>query len=242
VGTHRKSSASAALREQLRAEAGRYVDAEKVPFRLLHRVCEALRDEDGGGEGPWLQDLVRGESGGVALEAPRRPPRDPELEARCRRLRDDLEQREYDEMTRDVRGKRGDEGLKMSTLTRELGFGAHVVTVMAACFAGGMVTGEACLFFFWLFGFLAFWLFGFFFWSRRLPSACLVFLAGRIFFFSGAADRARTPRIARASRTLPVGRSVAPDSQTVQVVLGMAGCFVALMVEALLFIARDGKT
>jgi hypothetical protein len=34
---------------------------------------------------------------------------------------------------------------------------------------------------------------------------------------------------------------VAPDSQTVQVVLGAIGGFVALMVEALLFIIRDGK-
>jgi hypothetical protein len=34
---------------------------------------------------------------------------------------------------------------------------------------------------------------------------------------------------------------VAPDSQTVQVVLGMVGGFIALMVEALLFILRDGR-
>ena len=115
------------------------------------RVCEALRDENKGGDagdggGPWLQDLVRGEPGGVALEAPKRPPRNPELEARCQKLRDEMEQREYDEMTKDVTGmgRRGkDGGLKMSTLTRELGFGAHVITVMGACFAAGVVTGKA---------------------------------------------------------------------------------------------------
>ena len=42
--------------------------------------------------------------------------------------------------------------------------------------------------------------------------------------------------------TLTTGRSIAPDNQTVQVVLGMVGGFVALVVEALLFIIRDGKT
>ena len=103
VGTLRRE-------EDLRAEAARYVDAKKVPFRLLKRVCDALRDDDGGGGGgggdddggPWLQDLVRGDGGegdgvggggGVALEAPKRPRRNPELEARCQKLRDEMEQR-----------------------------------------------------------------------------------------------------------------------------------------------------
>ena len=93
------------IEEDLRVEAARYVDAKKVPFRLLKRVCEALRDDDGGGSGgdddggPWLQDLVRGDGvgvgggGGVALEAPKRPRRNPELEARCQKLRDEMEQR-----------------------------------------------------------------------------------------------------------------------------------------------------
>lgn len=136
--------------EDLGAEAALYVDAEEVPFRLLKRVCEALRADaaarggDGGDGGPWLQDLVRG--GGVALKPPKRPPRNAELEARCQQLRDEMAQKEYDEMTKDVMGtgtRRGGEGLKMSTLTRELGFGAHVITMMAACFVGGVVTGEA---------------------------------------------------------------------------------------------------
>ena len=38
------------------------------------------------------------------------------------------------------------------------------------------------------------------------------------------------------------GRSLAPDSQTIPVVLGMVGGFLALMVEALLFMLRDTKT
>lgn len=148
VGTP-ASSKDVSVSEDLAAEAALYVDAEEVPFRLLKRVCEALRADaaarggDGGDGGPWLPDLVRG--GGVALKPPKRPPRNAELEARCRQLRDEMAQREYDEMTKDVVGtgaRRGGEGLKMSTLTRELGFGAHVITLMAACFVGGVVTGE----------------------------------------------------------------------------------------------------
>jgi hypothetical protein len=50
--------------------------------------------------------------------------------------------REYDEMTKDVTGMRRGAGVKMSGLTRDLGFGAHVLTVMAACFVGGMVAGR----------------------------------------------------------------------------------------------------
>lgn len=181
----------------LRAEAARYADADAVPFRLLQRVCEALRaagggdpgggaegmlnkvDDDGvagGTGGPWLQDLVRG--GGVALEPPRRPPRNPELEARCQKLRDEMARREYEEMTKDVTGRRRGEASHVSALTRDLGFVAHVITVVIACFAGGVVTG----------------------------------------------------------------RSFAPDSLTPQVVLGAVGGFIALIVEALLFMLREGKT
>jgi hypothetical protein len=66
----------------------------------------------------------------------------------------------------------------MSDATRELGFGAHVVTLMGACFLAGAVAG----------------------------------------------------------------RSIAPESVTVQAVLGAVGMFAALMVEALLFMLRDAKT
>ena len=38
------------------------------------------------------------------------------------------------------------------------------------------------------------------------------------------------------------GRSIAPESATVQAVLGAVGMFAALMVEALLFMLRDAKT
>ena len=38
------------------------------------------------------------------------------------------------------------------------------------------------------------------------------------------------------------GRSIAPESVTVQAVLGAVGMFAALMVEALLFMLRDAKT
>ncbi len=151
------------------------VDAETVPFRLLRDVAVALRDA-GDVSGPYLQDLVRG--GGLALDPPRRAARDPALERRCRDLRKAQEEREYAAMTEDVtRGSRGG-GIQMSDATRELGFGAHVVTLMGACFLGGAVAG----------------------------------------------------------------RSIAPESVTVQAVLGAVGMFAALMVEALLFMLRDAKT
>ena len=149
------------------------IDAETVPFRLLRDVARALRGVDK--DEPYLQDLVRG---GLALEAPKRPTRDLTLEHRCRTLREAQELREYEHMTKDVTRTRRGGGITMSGVTRELGFGAHVLTLMAACFAGGVVAG----------------------------------------------------------------RAIAPENTTVQVVLGTIGMFVALMVEALLFMLRDAKT
>jgi len=166
-----------ATRDALRrASASTHVvDAETVPFRLLRDVAVALRDA-GDVSGPYLQDLVRG--GGLALDPPRRAARDPALERRCHDLREAQEAREYAAMTEDVTRDRRGGGIRMSDLTRDVGFGAHVVTLMGACFLGGAVAG----------------------------------------------------------------RSIAPESVTVQAVLGAVGMFAALMVEALLFMLRDAKT
>ena len=166
-----------ATRDALRrASASTHVvDAETVPFHLLRDVAVALRDA-GDVSGPYLQDLVRG--GGLALDPPRRAARDPALELRCHDLREAQEAREYAAMTEDVTRDRRGGGIRMSDLTRDIGFGAHVVTLMGACFLGGAVAG----------------------------------------------------------------RSIAPESVTVQAVLGAVGMFAALMVEALLFMLRDAKT
>ena len=149
-----------------------YAEAPTVPFRILRRACEIARRDapverregiahprtDGGGEGggggPWLQDVVRG--GGVELVAPSRPPRSRTLDAEIARLRRDAHDREYAAMTRDVshsggfgfgaheRTRTKDDGrLRMSALTRDLGFGAHVLTVMFACALGGWFAGDA---------------------------------------------------------------------------------------------------
>ena len=145
-----------------------YAEASTVPFRILRRACEIARRDapverlegiahphtDGGGGGPWLQDVVRG--GGVELVAPSRPPRSRTLDAEIARLRRDAHDREYAAMTRDVshsggfgfgaheRTRTKDDGrLRMSALTRDLGFGAHVVTVMFACALGGWFAGDA---------------------------------------------------------------------------------------------------
>ena len=251
--------------EELREEAQRYVDAENVPFRLLKRVCEVLREENsGGGGGPWLQDLVRGESGGIALEAPKRPPRNPELEARCQKLRDELEQKAYDEMTKDVTGmgrrRGGDGALKMSTMTREIGFGAHVITVMGACFAGGVVAGEAPVHSITIAhgdinNLLALvrvsdTMISHHFVITQLITKKKKTKSNKTFPPPLPLDTVRwrekhsavSHSLSAPLATLTTGRSIAPDNQTVQVVLGMVGGFVALVVEALLFIIRDGKT
>ena len=126
-----------------------------VPFRILRRACEIARRDapvehpgtDGEGRGPWLQDVVRG--GGVELVAPSPPARSRALDAKIAQLRREHADREYAAMTRDVSHSRTgtnepDDGrLKMSALTRDLGFGAHVVTVMFACALGGWFAGEA---------------------------------------------------------------------------------------------------
>ena len=117
-----------------------------VPFRLLRRACDALRASAGPseGDGPYLQDIIR--SGGVHLTGPKPAPRDPKLDAILAKLRREKEDREYEEMTADVNkgGGVADDGrLKMSSLTRDLGFGAHVVTVMFACALGGWFAGAA---------------------------------------------------------------------------------------------------
>ena len=128
------------------SEFARHAQEQTVPFRLLRRACDALRASAGPseGDGPYLQDIIR--SGGVHLTGPKPAPRDPKLDAILAKLRREKEDREYDEMTADVNkgGGVADDGrLKMSSLTRDLGFGAHVVTVMFACALGGWFAGAA---------------------------------------------------------------------------------------------------
>ena len=126
-------------------EFANHAQENTVPFRLLRRACDALRASAGpsGGDGPYLQDITIG--GGVHLTGPKPAPRDPKLDAILAKIRREKEDREYDEMTADVnKGGVADDGrLKMSSLTRDLGFGAHVVTVMFACALGGWFAGAA---------------------------------------------------------------------------------------------------
>ena len=136
-----------------------YAGESTVPFRILRRACEIARSPEGtehpgtgGGGGPWLQDVVRG--GGVQLVAPVPPARARALDAEISRLRRDAHDREYAAMTRDMshsggfgfdpnKHKKDDGRLRMSALTRDLGFGAHVLTVMFACALGGWFAGDA---------------------------------------------------------------------------------------------------
>ena len=126
-------------------EFANHAQENTVPFRLLRRACDALRASAGPseGDGPYLQDITIG--GGVHLTGPKPAPRDPKLDAILAKIRREKEDREYDEMTADVnKGGVADDGrLKMSSLTRDLGFGAHVVTVMFACALGGWFAGAA---------------------------------------------------------------------------------------------------
>ena len=126
-------------------EFANHAQENTVPFRLLRRACDALRASAGPseGDGPYLQDIIR--SGGVHLTGPKPAPRDPKVDAILAKIRREKEDREYDEMTADVnKGGVADDGrLKMSSLTRDLGFGAHVVTVMFACALGGWFAGAA---------------------------------------------------------------------------------------------------
>lgn len=127
-------------------EFANHAHENTVPFRLLRRACDALRASAGPseGDGPYLQDIIR--SGGVHLTGPKPAPRDPKLDAILAKIRREKEDREYEEMTADVNkgGGVADDGrLKMSSLTRDLGFGAHVVTVMFACALGGWFAGAA---------------------------------------------------------------------------------------------------
>ena len=126
-------------------EFANHAQEQTVPFRLLRRACDALRASAGPSseDGPYLQEITIG--GGVHLTGPKPAPRDPKLDAILAKLRREKEDREYDEMTADVnKGGVADDGrLKMSSLTRDLGFGAHVVTVMFACALGGWFAGAA---------------------------------------------------------------------------------------------------
>lgn len=127
-------------------EFANHAQEQTVPFRLLRRACDALRASAGPSseDGPYLQEITIG--GGVHLTGPKPAPRDPKLDAILAKLRREKEDREYDEMTADVNkgGGVADDGrLKMSSLTRDLGFGAHVVTVMFACALGGWFAGAA---------------------------------------------------------------------------------------------------
>jgi len=127
-------------------EFANHAHENTVPFRLLRRACDALRSSarPSEGDGPYLQDITIG--GGVHLTGPKPAPRDPKLDAILAKIRREKEDREYEEMTADVNkgGGVADDGrLKMSSLTRDLGFGAHVVTVMFACALGGWFAGAA---------------------------------------------------------------------------------------------------
>ena len=129
-----------ALPADLRSDAERHADRDLVPWRLLHRACKALREAEQ--PAPWLHILAR--SGGLHLPTPERAARSEELEARMGKLRSRAAEREYQALVQDVtRNEREErERVPVSSALREVGFGVHVLTVMAACFVASLIAGR----------------------------------------------------------------------------------------------------
>lgn len=129
-----------ALPTDLRSDAERLATCEFVPWQVLHRACKALREA--GQPAPLLQELAR--SGGLHLPPPARATRSEELEARMGKLRLRAAEREYQALVQDVtRSEREErERVPVSSALREVGYGVHVLTVMAACFVASLIAGR----------------------------------------------------------------------------------------------------
>ena len=153
------------LPEPLRAEALLYVESEVVPWRLLHSACLALRRAPaalGGAQGAplspppapppltfaaadaWLHTLAR--TGGVHLPGtPAARQRSPELVQRLETLRVRAEELQYQTLVTDVTLRESAERgrVPISGAMREIGYGVHVLSVMATCFLVALIAGRS---------------------------------------------------------------------------------------------------
>jgi len=117
-----------------------------VPWRLLHSACFLLRSQSAlneQGSPAWLHKLLR--AGELHLPQPPRRQRNSELEMRLERLRSQAAEREYQALVEDVTRREASERerVPLSSAVREVGYGVHVLTVMATCFTAALVAGRS---------------------------------------------------------------------------------------------------
>lgn len=136
-----RASRLATLPADLREEVRLGSASATVPWRLVQRACCALR-VSGCPPGPWLHRLVRG--GLLLPPVCERPPRSAALEQRVERLRGAAAERSYQALVADVTRAEAAERdrVPLAGAVRELGFVAHVVSVMGACFVAGYCVGR----------------------------------------------------------------------------------------------------
>ena len=135
-----KAASLNSLSTELRAAAELSAGSASVSWRLLLSVCTALRRE--GTCSPRLHVLARR---GLLLPRPSSaPPRSASLEQRVGTLRIQAAESAYQALVSDVtRAEKAErERVPLSSTARDVGFGLHVVTLMAACFLGAYLVGR----------------------------------------------------------------------------------------------------
>eukprot|EP00897_Mesotaenium_endlicherianum_P001587 jgi/Mesen1/1456/ME000132S00396 len=122
-----------------------YSPGSFIPFKLLQSLLEALRsgtriaDE----QGPWLHEFALGS--GLHLPPPKPREKSKELTERLAKLKEAEERRQYRELVKDVtlQERRLEDREYLSTYKDQLGFGIHVVAIMATGFVAGYVGMKA---------------------------------------------------------------------------------------------------
>ncbi|KAH3891588.1 transmembrane protein 199-like isoform X2 [Dreissena polymorpha] len=123
------------IETELKKELNHFKDEKCVPFRVVKRLHEFL---SASGTNIYLHELIQGCD--VCLPTVELASRDPELEARCKRLRAQQENREYKKMVREVDKKDRDyfaPGKDLKEMNRQMVSVFNFIVTVGGAFAFG---------------------------------------------------------------------------------------------------------
>ncbi|KAL4224025.1 hypothetical protein ACF0H5_017482 [Mactra antiquata] len=125
------------VEDSLKKELKQYIDEETIPFRLVKQIHDVISES--GDKKIYLHEMLDGSD--LVLPEYKAPPRNPELEARCKKLRAQLEDKQYKAMVKNVDRSQKDyysgPGQDVKEMNRQLISVLNFVITVGAAFAFG---------------------------------------------------------------------------------------------------------
>ncbi|XP_053375040.1 transmembrane protein 199-like [Mercenaria mercenaria] len=120
----------------LERELKLYKSEEYIPFRTVKQIYDVLSRSDG--KKIYLHELIEGSD--LCLPEVKPKPRDAELEARCQKLRAQLENKKYEEMVKNIDRSKTDyysAGRDVKEMNRQLVSVFNFIVTVGGAFAFG---------------------------------------------------------------------------------------------------------